>query len=80
MKLRKLGNNQTVIETNDFDILISYETPVAAHDKKSGEWYYTSKKWSATTERHIKSWLLPHAHGAQRDQSFFDELLNTENA
>jgi len=72
MKLRKLANNQTELVMEDGSrVLISYETPVAAY--RGGEWYYTSKKWSATTTKHIKSWI--GGHGIQRDQTFFDELL-----
>ena len=72
MKLVKIANNQTELSLSDgTKVLISYETPVAAY--RGGEWYYSSKKWSATTTKHVKAWL--GGHGVQRDQVFFDELL-----
>ena len=73
MKLRKLGNNETLIVlTDDTEVLISYETPVAA--RRGGSYYRTSTKWSATTSKHINKWLNG-IEAKERDQSFFDELL-----
>lgn len=34
-------------------ILVSYQTPVAVIDHRTGELYVTTKKWSSTTSRHI---------------------------
>ena len=34
-------------------ILVSYQTPVAVLDQRTGELYETTKKWSSTTSRHI---------------------------
>jgi hypothetical protein len=79
MKLRKLGNNQTVITMQDGDfgksILFSYDTPVAA--LINGRVYKTSKKWSVTTSRHINQWLsdLEADKVEEKDQSFFDNLV-----
>ena len=73
MKLRKIGNNETELTLSDgTQVLISYETPVAAY--RAGETYRTSKKWSATTSKHINKWLDGRT-AIERDQSFFDELL-----
>lgn len=73
MKLKNIGNNQSEINLDDgTKILISYETPVAAF---RGEKYYrTSTQWSATTTRHITSWLGENV-AFPRPQGFFDELL-----
>jgi len=79
MKLRKIANNQTVIETNAKRILISYETPVAVQYISNGKFVRTSKPWSATTSKHINSWL----NGADFElepQEYFDKLLDSVNA
>ena len=75
MKLRKLGNNQTEIVLENVDILVSYETPVAAYHKASNTYYRTLKRWSATTARHIKSWLPDFDNAEVKDQAYFDDLL-----
>lgn len=36
-----------------FLILVSYRTPVAVLDQRTGELHETTKKWSSTTSRHI---------------------------
>jgi len=73
MKVRSLAKNQTEISLPDgTQILVSYETPVAA--LRDGKYYRTDKKWSATTTRHISSWL-GSVFVTERPQSFFDELL-----
>lgn len=77
MKLRKIANNVTVLELAAKSILISYETPVAILYHGNGKYVKTSKKWSATTSRHINSWL----NGAEAElepQEYFDEALNVE--
>ena len=56
MKLRSSGSNQTECPFNDgAKILFSYETPVAAYLPERG-YIKTSKKWTATTTRHIDNW------------------------
>lgn len=72
MKMHVIANNQTAIETDSFIILFSYSTPVACYDKENDEYSRTSKKWSATTSKHINKWL-PRA-ADERDQSFFDKI------
>ena len=57
MKLKKLGNNVTLIKYDDGEVLFSYETPVAALDYKTHEYFRTDKFWSVTTSRHINQWL-----------------------
>ena len=57
MKLKKLGNNVTLIKYDDGEVLFSYETPVAALDYKTHEYFRTNQFWSVTTSRHINQWL-----------------------
>jgi len=78
MKLRKLANNVTVIETDAKSILISYETPVAVLYHGNGKYVKTEKKWSATTSKHINAWL-GGAEAKLEPQSYFDDILNTAN-
>lgn len=73
MKLIPLGPNQTEIETNDGQILFSYQTPVA-YKRYGGGYYKTEKKWSATTTRHIKKWFCGNT-AELKSQAFFDALV-----
>jgi len=55
--LKPLGANQNqVTSSNGTIVLMSYETPVAAFIPGQGV-IRTSKKWSATTSKHINKWL-----------------------
>lgn len=40
-----------------YDILYSYDTPVAAYHREKQIYYITEKKWSQTTTRHIHKWI-----------------------
>jgi hypothetical protein len=78
MLLKKIGDNMNEIILNNGDqILISYETPVACI--KGHELYYTNKKWSQTTTKHInrwfqlKGWLMTQP--IFEDQEFFNNLI-----
>ena len=78
MKLRKIANNMTVIELEHCNVLISYEIPVATYNKSTNKYKRTNKQWSATTTKHISSWL----NGAETEvepQSYFGDLLNVVN-
>lgn len=57
MKLKKLGNNVTLIKHDDCEVLFSYETPVAALRYSDHEYLKTDRFWSVTTSRHINQWL-----------------------
>jgi hypothetical protein len=76
MKVKSLGANKTEIHQGDFTIFFSYETPVACHIRGQG-YFRTSKKWSATTSKHITVWLREQGDplAEQRPQEFFDALL-----
>ena len=79
MQLRKLGNNQTQIDySNGTSVLFSYETPVACSiiSLTDNGYYRTSKKWSATTTRHINKWL-DGVLAKEQPQAYFDGLILT---
>ncbi|MGA1049236.1 MAG: hypothetical protein ACO3UU_14615 [Minisyncoccia bacterium] len=57
MKLIKLGNNETLLQTNHgYEILYSYETPVAGYSPLLGH-FKTTEHYSATTTKHINKYL-----------------------
>jgi len=73
MNIKPIKNNLTEITTTSNDkILVSYETPVAAHIE--GVYYKTAKKWSKTTTRHLSFWL-ESVKAVEKEQSFFDNLM-----
>lgn len=82
-KGKTLGPNQFVhYDSEGNEVFYSYNTPVAAVIK--GKAYKTSKKWSATTSRHISNYLNDLATQAgggsgledaeEKAQEFFDAL------
>jgi hypothetical protein len=75
MKIKSLGKNITQVETRDYIILVSYETPVAAYDKGECKHYKTDEFYSVTTSRHINQWL-DNANVSEKDQEFFNRLLD----
>lgn len=77
MNLKPLGANKTEVKINGSTVvLFSYQTPVAASLVIDGVWHHvrTSKFWSATTSRHINSYM-PRAISEERPQEFFDSLI-----
>jgi len=74
MKLRPLASNMTEVETKAATILFSYSTPVACCLNNGNGYFRTSQKWSVTTSKHINKWLAG-AKAAEKDQSFFDNLV-----
>lgn len=75
MKVRNIGNNQTEVQTDSFNILVSYAVPVACFNKETGLYARTDKKWSATTTRHISAWLGDSGPIKVLNQSYFNKLL-----
>ena len=73
MKLTPIASNMTEVQTAQYDVLFSYSTPVAAHDRTTGAWYRTAQWYSKTTSRHIHKWIGPDA--TEKPQSFFDALV-----
>ncbi len=72
ISLKKMGANETILNISGKQILISYETPVAAYIH--GVFYKTSYKWSSTTSRHINKYL-GSIDAEEKPQEFFDNLL-----
>lgn len=73
MNLKPIASNMTEVEVNGYRVLFSYQTPVAVMDSLH-QFFKTSKKWSATTTRHINKWLGGNA-AQYKDQEFFDTFM-----
>jgi hypothetical protein len=57
MNIKPLGTNVTLLVTNHgYEILYSYETPVAGYSPLLG-WFRTTQRYSNTTTRHINKYL-----------------------
>ena len=89
MKVKNIGSNITELEFEDGTlVLVSYETPVAARvfglgkDNDGCALARTSKKWSATTTRHINKWMRSNfsedapKRAKEMPQDWFDNLLS----
>lgn len=78
MNLKQVGSNMTELELGDgLRVLFSYQTPVAAFIVGQGI-VKTSKKWSATTTRHITKWITDysaHVTVNEKPQEYFDNLV-----
>ena len=73
MKLRQIASNMTQLDLNNgYQVLFSYETPVACLSDNG--YYRTSTQWSSTTSRHINKWL-DGVLAKEQPQQFFDELV-----
>lgn len=60
-------SNKVLMRTKKFDVLFSYETPVAICEWKydvGTTWFITDKKYSNTTTRHINS-VIKDYHNRQ---------------
>ena len=75
MKLKKLGNNVTLVKFDTCEVLYSYETPVAAMRSSDHEYLRTNQFWSVTTSRHINQWLQG-VEAQEKDQDYFYGLVN----
>ena len=74
MKLKKLGNNETeLITENGTRILFSYETPVAVINIH-GDKLVTEQHYSKTTSRHINKWIGKVYSDVHVPQSIIDNL------
>ena len=74
MKIKKLGANKTLLKFSDKEILISYETPVAAHFE-NGDCIRTEENHSRTTQKQIKqyfSWVKDKSRIKNVSQSYLD--------
>jgi len=77
MNLTPIKSNMTELVLNEWKVLFSYQTAVAAQNRSTGNFYQTEKKWSRTTSRHINQWLRSYGDpGAQfMPQEYFDNLI-----
>lgn len=57
MQIENLKKNMTLVKNEKVCVLVSYKTPVAYVDVKTGKTYRTNRKWSKTTTRHINQFL-----------------------
>ncbi len=74
MELKKIGSNMREGTTaKGVRVLVSYETPVAAHNPATDAYVRTTYKWSSTTTRHISKWLNGAVAG-ELPQSYFNSL------
>lgn len=76
MKIKRIGNNQTLLILDNSEILVSYETAVAA--RRGGKLYVTDTNHSRTTSKHIKAYI-GREEATTRPQSFFNELMTISN-
>jgi hypothetical protein len=72
-----LKRNVTELVLNDYRVLISYSTPVAAQDRRTKQYYRTQTKYSRTTTRHINSWPIVSepVEWDMKPQEYFDRLI-----
>ena len=73
MKIKKLGSNKMTFSFDKYEILVSYETPVACY-YNNGECIRTNKNWSRTTQKHITQYLSG-LKAKKVEQSVLDNLL-----
>ena len=77
MKIKKLGSNKMTLSFPDKEILVSYETPVAAHFD-NGDCIRTEENHSRTTQKQITQyfdWVKDKATIQKVEQSYLDSLL-----
>ena len=77
MKIKKLRANKTLLKFSDKEILVSYETPVAAYFN-NGHCIRTEENHSRTTQKQITqyfSWVKDKNKIKNVSQSYLDNLL-----
>lgn len=72
-KIDVIKSNMTVLYTDNFTILYSYNTPVACYELETGNYYKTLQFHSKTTSKHINQWLNGK-FAVTNPQSWFDNL------
>ena len=78
MILKQLGANSTLLQYQDLsqkEVLFSYETPVAVNWLGSGITFVTEKKFSNTTNKHIKNFVNQSTNGLCKEvpQSWIED-------
>lgn len=78
MKLRQVGNNQTVLSIPlvSINVLFSYETPVAMHHLDSGKYYVSTTKFSPTTTRHKNAFVGDNDYTPITQEAIEATILN----
>lgn len=72
-KIEILKANMTVLYTDNYTILYSYNTPVACLELSTGNYYKTLQFHSKTTSKHVNQWLSGK-FAVTNPQSWFDNL------
>lgn len=72
-KIDVIKSNMTVLYTDNFTILYSYNTPVACYEYETRKYYCTNQFHSMTTSKHINQWLGTN-QAEQKDQNWFTNL------
>jgi hypothetical protein len=75
MKLITIGANQMQLETSEWRIYFSYNTPVVSENLVTGRTIVTEKKWSRTTSRHINKFLDGNTDFDKVPQESFNNLI-----
>ena len=79
MKLKQIGNNQSLISYNNgTDVLFSYETPVAGYILGEG-YFITEQYYSNTTSKHVNAFINNAGTDIKPkkvEQSFIEGLVN----
>lgn len=76
MKLTQIATNVTLVSLNSgVEVLFSYFTPVAVYTPGVG-YVRTRTKFSATTSRHISSWL-GNREADSVDQEVIDHMVGS---
>lgn len=78
MRLYNIRKNMNVVTLGDWDILFSYDRPVAAHSRVEG-YFKTCEKFSRTTSRHINEWIGKDTPAKVMSQEWFECLSQTGN-
>lgn len=66
MNLNPIAANMTELVLNEWRVLFSYKTPVAAQDRRTKTVYTTQKRWSNTTTKHVNKWVWELVQGTPR--------------
>jgi len=69
MRVENTGANTCILCGSDFDLLFSYDTPVALVWKETKTGYKTQLKHSRTTSKHINQFFADYS----------GEIINREN-
>lgn len=75
IKLKKLSANSHELCNGKYDILFSYETPVAYYDPEEDVIYQSKENYSATTTKHIRGWLDQDSRWVMTSQKLIEQAV-----